>query len=47
MKRIVVGGQYGDCGKGKVISHLALKYNPQVIARGGVGSNALDIIART
>lgn len=40
MKVIVVGGQYGDEGKGKIISHLAISDDPQVIARGGVGSNA-------
>ena len=37
---VVVGGQYGDEGKGKVISYLALADNPQVIARGGGGPNA-------
>lgn len=40
MKTIVVGGQYGDEGKGKILSYLALKDDPQVIARGGVGPNA-------
>lgn len=40
MKTIVVGGQYGDEGKGKILSHLALEDDPQVIARGGVGPNA-------
>lgn len=40
MKTIIVGGQYGDEGKGKIISHLALTDNPEVIARGGVGPNA-------
>lgn len=37
---IVVGGQYGDEGKGKVLSHLALSDKPQIVARGGVGPNA-------
>ncbi len=37
---IVVGGQYGDEGKGKIISHLALNDKPEIIARGGVGPNA-------
>lgn len=37
---IVVGGQYGDEGKGKILSYLALHDNPDVIARGGVGPNA-------
>ena len=40
MASIVVGGHYGDEGKGKVVSYLALKDNPQVIARAGVGPNA-------
>ncbi len=40
MKTIIVGGQYGDEGKGKIISHLALTDDPDVIARGGVGPNA-------
>jgi adenylosuccinate synthase len=39
-RTIVVGGQYGDEGKGKIISYLALEDNPEVIARGGVGPNA-------
>ncbi len=37
---IVVGGQWGDEGKGSVIAYLALKDRPDVIARGGVGTNA-------
>ena len=40
MKNILVGGQYGDEGKGKIISHLALADNPEIVARGGVGPNA-------
>jgi len=36
----LVGGQYGDEGKGKIISHLALNDKPEIIARGGVGPNA-------
>ena len=40
MKTIVVGGQYGDEGKGKIISYMSITDNPQVIARGGVGPNA-------
>jgi adenylosuccinate synthase len=39
-KDIVVGGQYGDEGKGKIISYLSLHDNPEIIARGGVGPNA-------
>jgi adenylosuccinate synthase len=37
---VVVGGQYGDEGKGKIISYLALHDKPDVIARGGGGPNA-------
>ncbi|ASJ01004.1 adenylosuccinate synthetase [Thermococcus gorgonarius] len=37
---IVVGGQWGDEGKGSIIAYLALKDKPDVIARGGVGTNA-------
>ncbi len=37
---IVVGGQWGDEGKGSVIAYLALEDKPDVIARGGVGTNA-------
>ncbi len=37
---VVVGGQYGDEGKGKIISYLALHDKPEVIARGGGGPNA-------
>ena len=39
-KNIVIGGQYGDEGKGKIISYLAIHDNPEIIARGGVGPNA-------
>lgn len=37
---VVVGGQYGDEGKGKILSYLAVHDKPDVIARGGVGPNA-------
>jgi len=37
---VVVGGFFGDEGKGKIISYLALKDNPKVIVRGGAGPNA-------
>jgi adenylosuccinate synthase len=40
MVSIVVGGHFGDEGKGKIISYLALKDNPDLIARAGVGPNA-------
>ena len=37
---VVVGGFFGDEGKGKIISYLALKDDVEVAARGGVGPNA-------
>ncbi len=37
---VVVGGFFGDEGKGKIISYLALKDNPSIIVRGGAGPNA-------
>ncbi len=37
---VVIGGQYGDEGKGKIISYLALHDDPDVVARGGGGPNA-------
>ncbi|MBW9221040.1 adenylosuccinate synthetase [Methanothermococcus sp. SCGC AD-155-M21] len=37
---IVVGGQWGDEGKGKIISYVCNKDNPYIVARGGVGPNA-------
>ena len=37
---IVVGGFFGDEGKGKVISYLAKKDSPNIIVRGGAGPNA-------
>ena len=37
---IVVGGFFGDEGKGKIISHLAKADNPDIIVRGGAGPNA-------
>src|SRR3989338_2201126 len=40
MKNILVGLQFGDEGKGKFVSYLALSDNPEIIARGGVGPNA-------
>ncbi|MGV8176633.1 MAG: adenylosuccinate synthetase [Candidatus Bilamarchaeaceae archaeon] len=40
MKNILVGGQYGDEGKGKIISYIAIQDEPEIIARGGVGPNA-------
>jgi adenylosuccinate synthase len=37
---IVVGGQWGDEGKGKIVSYLCLEDKPHIIARAGVGPNA-------
>lgn len=40
MKTVLVGGQYGDEGKGKISSYMAIKDSPEIVARGGVGPNA-------
>ena len=40
MVGIVVGGQWGDEGKGKIVSYLCLKDKPDIIGRAGVGPNA-------
>lgn len=37
---VVVGGAFGDEGKGKIISYLCKKDKPDIIVRGGVGPNA-------
>lgn len=37
---VIVGGFYGDEGKGKIIAYLSLKDNPRIAVRGGVGANA-------
>lgn len=37
---IVVGGFFGDEGKGKIISHLSVKDDPKIVVRGGAGPNA-------
>ncbi|WP_316504400.1 adenylosuccinate synthetase [Nitrosopumilus sp.] len=37
---VVVGGFFGDEGKGKIISYLAIKDNPKIVVRGGAGPNA-------
>lgn len=37
---IVVGDAFGDEGKGKIISYIALRENPKIAVRDGVGSNA-------
>jgi adenylosuccinate synthase len=36
----VVGGFFGDEGKGKIISYLAIKDCPKIVVRGGAGPNA-------
>ncbi|HDH41516.1 MAG TPA: adenylosuccinate synthetase [Candidatus Altiarchaeales archaeon] len=46
MVTIVVGGHFGDEGKGKIISYLALKDKPDIIARAGVGPNAGHTVFR-
>jgi len=37
---VVVGGFWGDEGKGKIIAYLSSVDKPEVIVRGGVGPNA-------
>jgi len=37
---ILVGGFFGDEGKGKIIAYLAKHDQPEIVARGGVGPNA-------
>ncbi|MEM3575106.1 MAG: adenylosuccinate synthetase, partial [Candidatus Bathyarchaeia archaeon] len=37
---VVVGGFFGDEGKGKIISYLALRDDPAIVVRAGVGPNA-------
>jgi len=37
---IIVGGFFGDEGKGKIVAHLAFSDKPRIIARGGIGPNA-------
>lgn len=37
---VIVGGFFGDEGKGKIIAYLANKENPVIAIRGGVGPNA-------
>ncbi len=37
---VVVGGFFGDEGKGKIVSYLAAKDSPRIIVRGGAGPNA-------
>jgi adenylosuccinate synthase len=37
---VIVGGFYGDEGKGKIIAYLSINDNPKIAVRGGVGANA-------
>jgi len=37
---IIVGGFFGDEGKGKIVAHIAFEDKPAIISRGGVGPNA-------
>jgi adenylosuccinate synthase len=37
---IIVGGFFGDEGKGKIVAHVAFHDRPTLISRGGVGPNA-------
>ena len=37
---IIVGGFFGDEGKGKIVAHIAERDKPSIITRGGVGPNA-------
>jgi len=37
---LVIGGFFGDEGKGKIISYLALHDDPAIVVRGGAGPNA-------
>lgn len=37
---VIVGGFFGDEGKGKIISYLAQNDNPSIVVRGGAGPNA-------
>ena len=34
---VVVGGFFGDEGKGKIISYLAQNDDPSIVVRGGAG----------
>lgn len=37
---VIVGGFYGDEGKGKIVAAVASREKPTVVARAGVGTNA-------
>ena len=40
MLNIIVGGFYGDEGKGKIVGYLAVKDNPNIVVRAGGGPQA-------
>ena len=37
---VVIGGFFGDEGKGKIMSYLSRNDNPSIVVRGGAGPNA-------
>jgi len=37
---VLVGGFFGDEGKGKIVSYLSKNDNPSIVVRGGAGPNA-------
>jgi adenylosuccinate synthase len=37
---VIVGGFFGDEGKGRIVAALAARLRPAIVARGGVGTNA-------
>jgi adenylosuccinate synthase len=37
---VIVGGFFGDEGKGKIVAYLSVKDRPAIVARAGVGTNA-------
>ncbi len=43
---VVVDGFYGDTGKGKIVSYLAIADDVAVVARAGVGPNAGHTVVR-
>nr|MDO8133369.1 adenylosuccinate synthetase [Candidatus Njordarchaeum guaymaensis] len=38
--KVVVGGFFGDEGKGKIVAYLSINERPAIVARAGVGTNA-------
>lgn len=43
---VIVGGFFGDEGKGKIVAHIAHADSPSYISRGGVGPNAGHTVHR-